>query len=129
MTPSVDWDLVRSEFSTLLQNYPPKGDDVPTDLDVILDGTDGSLEERLDKARKYAMRLDALKDSSPNGHAFVNGKHLDVNDVCLIFPFIVLIAAVTQTMTTLQELLRYTQVEISHQLQHLQEKASCASTH
>ena len=80
MPLSVDWDLVRSEFSTLLHNYAPQ-DGVPTDLDAILDGTSDPDSGLIEKARQYAQRLDAKKNSSPDGHAFVNGKHIDVDDV------------------------------------------------
>jgi hypothetical protein len=33
------------------------------------------------KAREYARRLDIDLESSSGGHAFINGRHYDVNDV------------------------------------------------
>lgn len=75
---------------------------VIADLDAILDGTydeaksdrQGEDEsenkdkparpntvERLERAHLYAQRLDATSDSCPTGHAFINGKHFDLDDV------------------------------------------------
>ena len=42
----------------------------------------------LEKIKAYVDRLGASLASAPGGHAFLNGKHMDMNDVCLIPPFI-----------------------------------------
>ena len=42
----------------------------------------------LEKIKAYVDRLGASLASAPGGHAFLNGKHMDMNDVCVILPFI-----------------------------------------
>ena len=81
-TSSVDWSLVQSAFKSLLARK--EGDlpeDVETDLDKILAGTEGDLE----KQRAYAIRLGTSLASAPQGH---NGKHFDLDDVRPNPPFI-----------------------------------------
>ena len=84
LKPSVDMSLVRSAFTSLLAR---KGEDLPegleTDLDKIFAGTEGDLE----KQRAYALRLGTSLASAPDGHAFFNGKHFDLDDVRLAPPF------------------------------------------
>lgn len=44
--------------------------------------------EEMSKAVQYATRLDATLKSCITGHAFVNGKHFDLDDVritCLVY--------------------------------------------
>ncbi|KAI0353822.1 glycosyltransferase family 24 protein [Trametes cingulata] len=97
LTPRVDWQQVDAHFNQLLAKH---ADDLPegaeTDLDAILEGTEGDL----DAARAYAARLGATLEAAPQGHAFVNGKHYDLDD----------------------DFLRYLQGEFGEQLQHLQYK-------
>lgn len=45
------------------------------------DGSDDALNTTIEKARAYAKRLSATLKSSPQGHAFINGKHSSVSDV------------------------------------------------
>ncbi|KZT07030.1 glycosyltransferase family 24 protein [Laetiporus sulphureus 93-53] len=77
--PTVDWSVVRQTFNLLLATNEPLEEGIVTDLDAILRGLPGS-EDQLDKARAYAARLDAGLSSAPQGHAFVNGKHFDLDD-------------------------------------------------
>ena len=51
------------------------------DWDIVTGGID---QEMLEKARAYAQRLDVDVLSSPPGHAFINGRHVDVNDASVI---------------------------------------------
>lgn len=89
---TVNWDIIRSEFATLLAADTPEEqieDDgeaeatIPVNLDAILNGED--LEEGaaspLDKVHAYVERLGATLRASSHGHAFVNGKHFDMDDV------------------------------------------------
>ncbi|KAI5117547.1 hypothetical protein M0805_004373 [Coniferiporia weirii] len=125
LAPTVDWSLVRREFSELQpQNPTDEGTAVPN-LDDILNGndeetkadTEGSednedgegedggknhvnLAERVKRAHAYAERLDATSASCPTGHAFVNGKHFDLDDTFL----------------------KLLQTEMSTQIQYLQER-------
>ncbi|PIL30079.1 hypothetical protein GSI_07656 [Ganoderma sinense ZZ0214-1] len=99
LKPTVDWALVRSAFKSLLER---KAEDLAedlgleTDLDKILEGTAGDLE----KQRAYALRLGTSLASAPQGHAFFNGKHFDLDD----------------------DFLRYLQTESAEHLQHVQLK-------
>ncbi|KAI0823499.1 glycosyltransferase family 24 protein [Trametes gibbosa] len=96
LSPVVRWEQVRASFSQLISAKEDLPDGTETDLDAILEGSDGDL----DSARTYAVRLSATLASAPQGHVFVNGKHYDLND----------------------DFLRYLQGEFSAQLQHLQIK-------
>ncbi|KAK7462762.1 killer toxin resistant protein [Stygiomarasmius scandens] len=103
-TPSVQWDLVRSEFKDLIAAATEAGEmeGKMADLDIILTGTNlgEESEDPLKKAEVYAERLGATLSSSPTGHAFINGKHFDMNE----------------------NFLRLMQIEIGKQLQHYQEQ-------
>ncbi|KAI1789267.1 glycosyltransferase family 24 protein [Ganoderma leucocontextum] len=97
LKPSVDWPLVHSAFKSLLARKEENlSDDLETDLDKILAGTEGDLE----KQRAYATRLGTSLASAPEGHAFFNGKHFDLDD----------------------DFLRYLQTESAEHLQHVQLK-------
>lgn len=47
-------------------------------FDVVINS---AFEENLEKAVAYAKRLSATIASSKTGHAFINGKHIEYNDV------------------------------------------------
>ncbi|KAI0367405.1 glycosyltransferase family 24 protein [Pilatotrama ljubarskyi] len=96
LKPSVDWQQVDANFNELLAKHEDLLADAETDLDAILEGIDGDLEA----PRAYAARLGATLESASQGHAFVNGKHYDLDD----------------------DFLRYLQGEFGEQLQHLQYK-------
>jgi hypothetical protein len=78
----IDWSLVRSSFNLLVDNKSDSDSEV--ELDDVLNGKT-SYAAPLEKARIYAERLDA---ASGAGHVFINGKHFDLDDVCVfIFYF------------------------------------------
>ncbi|KAI0715904.1 glycosyltransferase family 24 protein [Cerioporus squamosus] len=83
LSPSIEWSLVKQVFDVLLTRRDDIAETVETDLDAILEGTEGDLE----KQRAYATRLSTTLESAPQGHVFFNGKHFDLDDVCdLLFP-------------------------------------------
>ena len=77
---------MRSEFKDLIAAATEAGEmeGKMADLDIILTGTNlgEESEDPLKKAEVYAERLGATLSSSPTGHAFINGKHFDMNEVC-----------------------------------------------
>lgn len=81
LRPNIDWAVARSEFNALITEYPPLDEEVPMNFDTVIDGTPDQSDDRLDRARDYALRLDANLASCPTGHGFVNGKHFDMDDV------------------------------------------------
>ncbi len=82
LAPTVDWVLVRATFDALLKHRDDLVQTVETDLDKILEGTQGDLE----KQRVYATRLSLTLATAPQGHVFFNGKHYDLDDVSIHFP-------------------------------------------
>lgn len=87
-TPTVNWLAVSSSYNALIAAELEKDPDAPRpDLKSILDGGDAEAEAEVpfDKIAAYTERLDATPATSPLGHAFFNGKHLDVNDVGTFF--------------------------------------------
>ncbi|KAJ7513036.1 glycosyltransferase family 24 protein [Mycena galericulata] len=96
------WDAARAAFAELVEEAPApapateEGEAEVPDFDTIVRG-DG--DSSLDKGRAYAERLGAGLAASEKGHAFVNGKHLEMDD----------------------NFWRAMQVEIGLQLQHFQE--------
>ena len=86
----MNWKLARTEFSDLLAEYAasanaPEEFSADVSFDAILSGELSAIEERLEKAKKYAHRLSADLASAKQGHVFVNGKHYDLDDVRLFF--------------------------------------------
>jgi UDP-glucose:glycoprotein glucosyltransferase len=82
MSANVDWNLVLSEFKTLMAE-----EGLDTDLISIISGKQDGTEEMIQRAQAYTARLGADLASAPQGHVFVNGKHFDLDDVSLIFSF------------------------------------------
>lgn len=79
--PTVDWSVVRSEFKILVAEEEKLREDLETStFDHIINGV---AEISLIKAQAYAKRLGADTVSSVEGHAFVNGKHMNIDDVRL----------------------------------------------
>lgn len=77
VSPTVVWPQVRAAFAELLATRDELPDTIETDLDAVLAGS----ESDLDAARAYAARLGATLATAPQGHAFFNGKHFDLDDV------------------------------------------------
>ncbi|THH06125.1 hypothetical protein EW145_g4303 [Phellinidium pouzarii] len=122
--PTVDWALVSRAFIEL-QRLNPRDTETESNLNIIsIDaiinggdeetkedvgdevdgGTEVSLADHVKRAHAYALRLDATPASCPTGHAFVNGKHYDLDDLFL----------------------KLLQTELSTQIQYLQEKVYLA---
>ena len=80
-TPSVDWALVRSAFNSFRASSQEHAEEPIPELDAILKGDVSTLNESVEKARAYAARLGATAAAALHGHAFVNGKHFDLDDV------------------------------------------------
>lgn len=79
--PFIDWDIIHKEFQSLQQHSSELGE-TETSIEAIIGENDKwALAERTEKAGAYAARLDATLASCLTGHAFVNGKHFDLNDV------------------------------------------------
>ena len=112
---SVDWNIVGKEFKALQIRSPGLDDEMETRIEAVI-GSDK--EKRIDGALKYAERLDTKLNSSPRGHAFVNGKHFSLDDVS--FPPLVM----SSIEDAFQEFMKNLQVELNKQLQHIQEEVS-----
>ena len=89
LSPTIDWSVARAEFTEIVTEYRESGEapeDFPASVhfaDIINAKLgDGDHEELLEKAQRYAERLSIDSASSPTGHAFINGKHFDLDDVC-----------------------------------------------
>lgn len=81
-TPTIDWALVRTAFNSFRASGQDHGEEPIPELDAILKGDVAPMNENIERARKYAARLGATAAASPQGHAFVNGKHFNLDDVC-----------------------------------------------
>ena len=106
---SVDWTLIRNEYTKLKQgsdgtvsiaefdsifngsiDESPSTEDEASEEDNSQKDTEKpavTLTERVERANVYIRRLDATQKSFPGGHAFVNGKHFDLDDVGHISSF------------------------------------------
>ncbi len=80
ITPTVSWPLVRSAFQSIISDAEDT-EIANVKLDDVLEDTFGKFTDTLDKARLYSKRLGTDLLSSPHGHAFVNGKQFDLDDV------------------------------------------------
>lgn len=79
-THSVNWLAVSTSYNTLIAAELERDPEAPNpDLKSILEGNLADAQPPFDKLAAYTERLDA---TSPNGHAFFNGKHLEMGDVC-----------------------------------------------
>ncbi|KAJ7185207.1 UDP-glucose:glycoprotein glucosyltransferase-domain-containing protein [Mycena filopes] len=96
----LDWASVQAEFTASLDvaSESTPEDSATFDFEAILRG-EAPEALSLERCRLYVDRLDAGLATSSGGHAFVNGKHLDVDD----------------------SFWRAMQGEVAQQLQHFQE--------
>jgi UDP-glucose:glycoprotein glucosyltransferase len=78
---SIDWSAVRNAYGTFTAANPPSDEEgsviATPKFDTIVNDTSDS--EFFAKARAYAERLGTA--NTPDGHAFVNGKHYLFDDV------------------------------------------------
>ncbi|KAL0579014.1 killer toxin resistant protein [Marasmius crinis-equi] len=101
--PTVKWDDVRSAFAELIADSDPEK---AVGFDDVLSGKSGEKSEILDKvetsmekSQAYARRL-GLEANGGQGHAFVNGKYIEMGE----------------------NLLNLMQMETGNQLRHVQEQ-------
>ena len=84
ITPSVEWDLVRQEFTAMVHNLEDASDLVRNaHLDTILNEDTEATQTALQKAKTYARRLGTDLASASQGHTFINGKHFTLDDVSI----------------------------------------------
>jgi UDP-glucose:glycoprotein glucosyltransferase len=86
-TSSVNWLAVSTSYNALIAAELEENPEAPKpDLGSILEGSDADTQPLFDRIAAYTERLDAIYATSPLGHVFFNGKHLDMSDVCS-FPY------------------------------------------
>ena len=80
-TETVQWEAVRQLYAKLTETEKEERPEaLITSLDTILnDESDEALP--LEKLLAYQDRLSTSSASSPGGHAFFNGKHMNVDEV------------------------------------------------
>lgn len=75
---TVDWDILRREFTNLLAQEKPLKTKAETDFDfVTTKGTDIPLE----RIQQYIKRLGVSLSSTPDGEVFINGKPVQMSGV------------------------------------------------
>ena len=122
----VEWSIVQSVFQSFVDEHTPeagKEEAVSFDMNTIISAESESLKERLERVQSYNDRMGADLSSAPAGHAFLNGRHMELGDVrafVLLLPY--------QCNLQLQDFLRLIQGELMEQLRYLQEKVSATST-
>ena len=87
-TSSVNWLAVSTSFNALIaaELEQDPGAAKP-DLESIVEDGNADTQPPFDRIAAYTERLDATHASSPLGHVFFNGKHLDMSDVCSFLYF------------------------------------------
>lgn len=81
-TSTVNWLAVSTSYNALIAAELEQDPEAPKpDLESILKDGDADTQP-FDKIAAYTERLDATQATSPLGHVFFNGKHLDMSDVC-----------------------------------------------
>ena len=78
----LDWSHIQTEFEALVADggIVDGGEAIP--FESVLGSATDDVEMKLLKARTYAERLGTTTSSSPEGHVFINGKYLVLDDVC-----------------------------------------------
>ena len=119
-TPSVNWLTVSTSYNALIAAELEQDPETPKpDLESILEGSDVDTQPLFDRIAAYTERLDAIYATSPLGHAFFNGKHLDMGDVC---NFLSTIEFKTNRARFVKNFIRQLQIELNQQISFLQEK-------
>jgi hypothetical protein len=81
---TLDWDILKREFTKFLVEEKPSKTKAETDFDFITTkGTDVPLE----RLQKYIKRLDISLGSTPEGEVFINGKPVEMSGVGWIHPW------------------------------------------
>ena len=78
----LDWSHIQTEFEALVANEGIMDGGEAMPFENVLGSTTDDVETKLLKARTYAERLGTTSTSSPDGHAFINGKYHVLDDVC-----------------------------------------------
>jgi hypothetical protein len=68
-------------FDELLTTNRSGETDTSVDFESVINGGNDGLVPNIDKSRSYTDRLGVTVSNSQLGHAFVNGKHFDVDEV------------------------------------------------
>ena len=79
----MNWDIARTTFDALVASYEADSALLEgASFDAVVNPIEADESEPLlVKARKYSRRLGTDLASASQGHAFVNGKHFEMNDV------------------------------------------------
>jgi hypothetical protein len=70
--------LAKAAYNELVKLKEETSEDLSLPFDSVIQL---AAEEKIGRAREYSRRLGATASSFPGGHAFVNGKHFDFDDV------------------------------------------------
>lgn len=79
----------RAVFEAITQAEEPAAGALVLTWDEIIQPENEDGLQMTNQAREYAKRLDIDLKSSPRGHAFINGRHYDINDVSMNLVLIV----------------------------------------
>jgi hypothetical protein len=71
-------NLARTAYNELVKSKEESPEDPSLSFDLVIQQ---GAEETILRAAEYSSRLGTTSSSFPAGHAFVNGKHFDFNDV------------------------------------------------
>ncbi|KAF9513801.1 glycosyltransferase family 24 protein [Hydnum rufescens UP504] len=111
-----DFSLAKAAYNELVKSKEEASEDLSLPFDSVIQL---AAEEKLGRAREYSRRLGATASSFPGGHAFVNGKHFDFDDVGV---FIILRIVSMLMKVDDQDFLKNLQIENAKQTQFLQEE-------
>ena len=124
-TSNVNWLAVSTSFDTLIAAEREQDlEAAKPDLESILAGSDADSQAPLDRLAAYTERLDATHATNPDGHAFFNGKHFDMGDVCNFLYLSLTLEFKANGGRFLKNFIRQLQIEINQQMSFLQEKVS-----
>jgi UDP-glucose:glycoprotein glucosyltransferase len=122
-TSSVNWLAVSTSYNALIAAELEQNPEAPKpNLESILGGSDADTQPPFDRIAAYTERLDATRATSPLGHVFFNGKHLDMNDVSSFLYFFLTVEFKTNRGRFMKNLIRQLQIELNQQISFLQEK-------
>lgn len=77
-SPAIDWTSIQLAYDNFIEHViQDDSDSVHPDLSAIVQESSAPI----DKIKGYTERLGCMHTASSGGHAFFNGKHINVNDV------------------------------------------------
>lgn len=122
-TTNVNWLAVSTSFDTLIAAELKQDPEAPKpDLESILADSDTDSQPPFDRLAAYTERLDATHATNPHGHAFFNGKHFDMGDVCSFLYLSLTLDLETNCGRFSKNFIRQLQMEMNQQMSFLQEK-------